>query len=96
MTVRELAEACSINPNTVARAYRELEKDGVLTLVQGSGSFISFGSKPSVKNIKHIERSLQSPAVEATLVGLDGRQFAGLARNAFAQIQRTEKRKLAG
>ncbi|MBI4177870.1 GntR family transcriptional regulator [bacterium] len=96
MTVRELAEACAVNPNTIARAYRELEKDGVLTLIQGSGSFISFGSKPSARTVRRVEGLLQSPAVEARLAGLDGRQFAGLARKSFAQTQRLEKRKLAG
>lgn len=40
-TVRALAVELSINPNTVARAYRDLEIRGVLTTQQGSGSFIS-------------------------------------------------------
>ena len=40
-TVRQLAVDLCINPNTVARAYRELEIRGVLTTQQGSGTFIS-------------------------------------------------------
>jgi GntR family transcriptional regulator len=40
-TVRQLAVDLSVNPNTVARAYRELEIRGVLTTQQGSGTFIS-------------------------------------------------------
>lgn len=38
--VRKLAEELLINPNTVARAYRELESAGVLATRQGSGVFI--------------------------------------------------------
>jgi GntR family transcriptional regulator len=40
-TVRQLAVDLSINPNTVVRAYRELEIRGVLTTHQGTGTFIT-------------------------------------------------------
>jgi GntR family transcriptional regulator len=39
-TVRQLAVELSINPNTVMRAYRELEIGGVLDTHQGSGTFV--------------------------------------------------------
>lgn len=39
-TVRQLAVDLAINPNTVARAYRELELGGVLETHQGTGTFI--------------------------------------------------------
>ncbi len=40
-TVRQLAVDLSINPNTVIRAYRELEIRGILTTQQGTGTFIT-------------------------------------------------------
>ena len=40
-TVRQLAVDLSINPNTVIRAYRELEIRGVLETQQGTGTFVS-------------------------------------------------------
>jgi GntR family transcriptional regulator len=40
-TVRQLAVDLSINPNTVIRAYRELEIEGVLDTQQGSGTYVS-------------------------------------------------------
>jgi GntR family transcriptional regulator len=39
--IRPLAEELVINPNTVAKAYRELEHEGVIELRQGAGAFIS-------------------------------------------------------
>lgn len=39
-TIRKVAEDLVMNPNTVVRAYRELEHDGVLELKHGSGAFI--------------------------------------------------------
>jgi GntR family transcriptional regulator len=41
-TVRQLAVDLSINPNTVIRAYRELEIRGVLETQQGTGTFVSY------------------------------------------------------
>lgn len=45
-TVRGLAQSLIVNPNTVARAYRELEQAGILTTRQGSGTFVSLDSTP--------------------------------------------------
>lgn len=47
-TVRQLAVNLAINPNTVVRAYRELEIRGVLETQQGTGTFIS--SSPQMKS----------------------------------------------
>jgi len=39
-SVRQIAEELLINPNTVARAYRELEHEGIIELKHGSGAYI--------------------------------------------------------
>lgn len=43
-SVRELASALTINPNTIQRAYRELEKEGYIYTIPGKGSFASPGN----------------------------------------------------
>ena len=40
-TVRQLAADLSVNPNTVIRAYREMELGGVLDTQQGSGTYVA-------------------------------------------------------
>jgi len=45
-TVRQLAVDLSINPNTVVRAYRELEIRGILTTQQGIGTFVTAQQVP--------------------------------------------------
>ena len=44
--VRKLAEQLTINPNTVARAYRELEREGILVIRQGSGVYVADTGSP--------------------------------------------------
>lgn len=50
-TVRRLAVDLSINPNTVIRAYRQLEIEGVLDTHQGSGTFVGT-QKPRVDEVE--------------------------------------------
>jgi len=47
--VRKMAERLLVNPNTVARAYRELESDGVVTSRRGAGVFVAEGVSPLAK-----------------------------------------------
>ncbi len=50
-TVRQLAVELSINPNTVIRAYRELEIEGVLETQQGSGTFVG-NQRPEIDRLE--------------------------------------------
>lgn len=43
-SVREMASALTINPNTIQRAYRELEKEGYIYTIPGKGSFAAPGN----------------------------------------------------
>jgi len=63
--IRPLAEELVINPNTVAKAYRELEHEGVLELRHGAGAFVS-GSAPARKSTDKMRagQSVVAAAVE--------------------------------
>src|SRR3981081_3141877 len=70
-TVRQLAVDLAINPNTVLRAYRELELGGLLETHQGTGTFIA--KKKLEKNDGERERQLAQIASEvAGRVGAAG------------------------
>ena len=61
-TVRQVAVDLAINPNTVLRAYRELEIRGVLETQQGTGTFISY-RKVTPDDSEH-ERQLEQLVTE--------------------------------
>src|ERR1700723_4173770 len=61
-TVRQLAVDLAINPNTVLRAYRELELGGALETHQGTGTFVS--EKKITRNNAERERQLAQLAGE--------------------------------
>ena len=61
-SIRPLAEELVVNPNTVAKAYRELEHDGVIELRQGAGAFVS-DKAPTKKDADNLR------AAQATVAG---------------------------
>jgi GntR family transcriptional regulator len=75
-TVRGLAVDLRVNPNTVIRAYTELEREGVLTTEQGSGTFI--GSPPA---------EMTAAQRQAKLTSLCGEFLAQAARYGFAPAE---------
>jgi len=54
-TVRQLATDLSVNPNTVARAYREMELEGLLDTQQGSGTFVGL-RRPEIDELERQRR----------------------------------------
>ncbi len=67
--IRRVAEELVINPNTVAKAYRELEHEGVIELRQGSGAFVSENGRAGrVARVKTAQPVLQA-ALERLIGG---------------------------
>jgi GntR family transcriptional regulator len=86
--IRPLAEELVINPNTVAKAYRELEHEGVIELRHGAGAFVS-GQAAKGKKVADALRTAQ-PIVAAAVERLRDR---GLSDE---EIRRLFEAELAG
>ncbi len=80
-TVRELAVKLAINPNTVAKAYRDLEREGMVETISGKGTFVHEG-RIGV-DTERLEHMMEMLVVEARNAGL----------NIDDQIERLEKHK---
>jgi GntR family transcriptional regulator len=68
-TVRQLAVDLTINPNTVARVYLELEREGLLTTQQGRGTFVS-ETGPAEELDEERRGRLQERMCQAIMEGL--------------------------
>lgn len=81
-TVRDLAEQLVINPNTVARSYRELIALGVLEGTPGSGTFVKASSSPmkSQEREQQIRPLVDQLIIEANLLGLGKRELLKLVQ----------------
>ena len=54
LSVREIAVAAGVNPNTVQRSLEELERDGILYSVRGSGWFVAEDITPAKEGLNRI------------------------------------------
>ena len=70
-TVRQLAVDLAINPNTVVRAYRELEIREILATQQGTGTFLT-DKKPPVDELEHQRRMAQLVGELLARAGAEG------------------------
>ena len=89
-SVRKLASELRINPNTVARAYLELEREGVVSAVPGGGTFVADGLSGLLK----AERVRRFRPL-ARQVAVEGRQLR-LSRDEIVQLVDEELKALGG
>lgn len=83
-TVREVVARLAINPNTVSKAYRELEYEGLVTARQGRGTFIAKTlDGPAVAAQEPLRQKLEQWLVEAREAGLDDEGVEALFLSTF-------------
>jgi len=90
-SIRDLAAALVINPNTVARAYRELEHEGFITTRKGKASFVSENSSSLIQGekVRLLEDVFDRAIAEAGKFGFDA---AEIRRVFDSRLQNQEKR----
>lgn len=87
--IRRVAEDLVINPNTVARVYRELEHEGVVELRQGAGAFVSArGEGDATARLRKAQ-----PVVRGAVARLDA---LGLSEEEMRRLFEAEVRRLRG
>ena len=69
-SVRSLATDLSINPNTIQRAYAELERQGFIYSIKGKGSFVADTGRMKAGRIREWERSFDGLVEEAGQLGI--------------------------
>ncbi len=78
-TVRALAEELGVNPNTVARAYREMEREGVIESWVGKGTWVKESSLRDLKE-KMVEEEVGKFVESLTSMGLSKKEIKKLVR----------------
>lgn len=79
-SVRELATSLTINPNTIQRAYRELETDGFIESVSGKGSFVSSRTNAIEYRKAELLQQFSSLAADLMAFGIGEDELISLIR----------------
>jgi GntR family transcriptional regulator len=92
-SVRELSRTLVVNPNTIARVYTELEREGILNTRQGLGAFVAQpGSELSRKVRKErLQEALDGFLTEAVHLGFTADEVLTLVAEQIKQFQWSQK-----
>jgi GntR family transcriptional regulator len=92
-SIRPLAEQLRVNRNTVAKAYAELEGQGVIETVAGRGCFLRENHTPFRKEIrlKMVAEEIDAAIVQAHHLRVEEKEFLTLVRERLEVFEQTNK-----
>jgi len=88
-----MAEQLRINRNTVAKAYEELESQGVIETIMGKGCFLKQNNSPLKKEIrvKMVADEIDGAIVQAHHLQIGEKEFLGLVKERLEAFERENK-----
>jgi len=88
-SVRDMAKMMTLNPNTVQKAYKELEREKVVVTIQGRGTFISEEYKPrkDEHKLNEVKEIFKKGIIEAFYMGFNKEELINLIRNLIDEME---------
>jgi GntR family transcriptional regulator len=93
-TVRQLAAQLTINPNTIAKAYRQLEQEGIIVTKSGAGTFVANLDSNLSRSVrkKLINEEIERITVDAFHMQIDKQTLSEWFNNAVVKFNLTQKK----
>ncbi|EHL17742.1 hypothetical protein HMPREF9630_01432 [Peptoanaerobacter stomatis] len=88
-SVRELAKDMTINPNTIQKAYQELERQGIIYIKRGQGTFINPDIKAKNKEEKmtNLKETINTIVVESIYLGISKEELIEIIKSIYEKNQ---------
>ncbi|WP_092038010.1 GntR family transcriptional regulator [Planifilum fulgidum] len=93
-SVRELAGRIAINPNTIAKAYQELEREGIIETLRGRGSFIAEVQARSIdreEKKRRMREMLEKVLVEAYYMQMEEEEVLAMVEEIIREWYRERR-----
>jgi GntR family transcriptional regulator len=89
-SIRPLAEELRVNRNTIAKAYTELENQGVIETIPGKGCFLKENNSPFTKQVRHklLVKEVDEAVVTAHHLQVDRETFLALVKERLDCFER--------
>lgn len=97
-SIRPLAETLRVNRNTVAKAYAELESQGVIETIAGKGCFVRANGSPYKKTVRLelLTQAVDEAVVQAHHLQVDKTDLLRLVDERFETFQQARERAMKG
>lgn len=91
--IRPLAQELRVNRNTIAKAYTELENQGVIETITGKGCFIKPNNSPLKKEVrrKMLIQEIDQVIVQAHHLQVPSTEFLNLVRERLAELEQRQR-----
>ena len=88
-SVRKLAIQLSVTPNAVAKAYQELERDGIIVTIRGKGTYISSeqGIRIDNRRLEELRKELSTKIVELTCMGCSKEEIVSIVEKICDEVK---------
>ena len=88
-SVRELAKEMTINPNTIQKAYQELERQGIIYMKRGQGTFINpnIKAKNREEKMEQLKEEIKKIIVESMYLGITKDEFIDIISTSYEDTQ---------
>jgi GntR family transcriptional regulator len=92
-SIRPLAEELRVNRNTIAKAYTELESQGVIETIPGKGCFIKSNNSPLKKEVRRklLIEEIDQVVVQAHHLQVPAAEFLNLVRERLAALEERQR-----
>jgi GntR family transcriptional regulator len=89
-SVREMSSMITTNPNTVSRAYMELERQGVTETIRGRGTYVSSNYKPKVEEdrMEKLREDIKKIILEAHYMGIKKEEIVKLINESYEEVKK--------
>ncbi|MCY0899515.1 MAG: GntR family transcriptional regulator [Firmicutes bacterium] len=93
-SVRELAASMTLNPNTVAKAYQELERAGVIEVIRGRGTFVAAlgAKKDHARRLAAMQELIKQVWIEAQHLQMSHDDLLSFVQHTIAEWDREKGR----
>lgn len=86
-SVRQLAMDLSINPNTIQRAYTELEQEGLIYPVKGKGNFIADSEEVREISLRSYKEEVKALVQKGKTIGVAAEELIYIIRKCYGEGQ---------
>ncbi|NFO98954.1 GntR family transcriptional regulator [Clostridium botulinum] len=89
-SVREMSSMIMANPNTVSRAYMELERQGVTETLRGRGTYVSsnYKAKMGEENMDKLKEDIKKIIVEAHYMGIKKEDMLKIVCDLYEEVKK--------
>ncbi len=84
-SVRKLAMELSINPNTIQRAYNQLESAGIIYSVKGRGSYVAPNTAIKALELQQYYASIKKTVIEGKNIGVEKRDLISVVEEVYEE-----------